>query len=733
MAPGLSAPPGVGAGAGLPPRPTFAPPASMPNINFNAPVIRMGTSGPPRDQGRGGDRDHNQNRRGLGMDRGGDHQRGQRENQTLVPPTREEVMRTIFIGKIPQAVSDDALERVLRAAGGLRRWTRAYDADGKACTFGFAEYEDAESLETAAEVLPDVEVPAKKVEAKQEENGETTARERTKLLVQVDEASKKYAEEWREKRGEDESALQFRIDSAKESLANVIMDIFNPSYNGADADGDIGMNDTEIKADPVTGEVLMIPITGEDELADIPAEMRETVAAEIQSFRDRSNRRDLERLKREEEMEATERRNGRVNRLASPPISAPTGPAGANGIPLGPREGPRGAPNGPKGYQNAQNGVNFVNGSHPIYITAEEEASDASDDELERRRQDKKQAEQDKLFQDYERRWLNRERSRAAAIDREQARDDGESTTIQKEKDAMARRLKDFNDDVEQSRRTEEYYRDKSSWLRNRAAFRSREKEMDDRDRAQEDREKARETEKLQHARGLADSFLDRQAEELQSRGITREPQKVKISLGAAAQRAQVAAPRRTIAEVEGLLEDEEETDTTTKRTLIPIKFDSAAEAAGLTEEERQQAARQLAADIPTDKKGLWAWKVQWEFMDESVVTDQIRPFVEKKMLEYLGVQEEMLVNVVEEHIKKRGSPEELIKELEGVSLVPHRFICLHYTNHQIAPRRRSRNPSQEAVANDHLLYRIGEARSFGLVKATYRTVARIHIEYILI
>ena len=99
------------------------------------------------------------------------------------------------------------------------------------------------------------------------------------------------------------------------------------------------MQEVEKQADPVTGEIITIPLTADDELSDIPAEMRETVAAEISAFRERSIRRDMERLKREEEMEAAERRNGRINRLASPPVSAPTGPAGgANGIPLGPRD-----------------------------------------------------------------------------------------------------------------------------------------------------------------------------------------------------------------------------------------------------------------------------------------------------------------------------------------------------------------------------------------------------------
>lgn len=115
------------------------------------------------------------------MDGGMDRPR--RENVALVPPTREEVMRSIFIGKIPPSMSDMDIENILRAAGSLRKWTRAYDADTKPCTFGFAEYEDAESLETATEVLQGIEVPAKKTELKPDQ-GETNGEiERVKLLV----------------------------------------------------------------------------------------------------------------------------------------------------------------------------------------------------------------------------------------------------------------------------------------------------------------------------------------------------------------------------------------------------------------------------------------------------------------------------------------------------------------------------------------------------------------------
>lgn len=468
--------------------------------------------------------------------------------------------------------------------------------------------------------------------------------------------------------------------------------IFHPTHAMVNEyDGDTTMQDTEVRSDPITGEVITIPITVEDELSDIPASMRETVAAEIAAFRDRSNRRDLERLRREEEMEALERQRNagpRVNRLASPPLSAPSGPAGgANGIPLGPRgdRGVQGAPSGPKGFQGVQvprdyqNGVAFVNGSASAqlsqYLGKEDEESDVDDEELERRRREKKGAAEEKAFLDYERRWLNRERSKAAAVEREKARDTEEDSLKVKEKEIVAKRLREWNDDAEATKKAEEYYRDRSVWLRNRAAFRGREAAADEVDRAAEERERAQEEAK---ARGLADSFLDRQANEIGERlagqAQQREPARFKLSLGAAAakaQQSQAQPKRRTVAEVEGLLEDEEEADTSAKRTLVPIQFDPSTVAdqnRHLSDEDRAQAVRQLAAEIPTDKEGLWSWDVQWEYLDETVIREQLRPFVEKKIVELLGVQEQMLVEVVEDAVKGKKGPDGLVEELEGVS-----------------------------------------------------------------
>lgn len=692
-APGTAPPPGVhhpninqaNRPSGLPSN--FQAPPNMPNINFNAPVIRLGTtSGKPATPGIPGRKDSETPnssgpRAGIGMDRSVDQARqAVRDNmQALIPPTKEEIVRTIFVRGITDGIGgNEGMEKILGTAGKLRRWDRATESTGKELAFGFAQFEDVESLWVASELLSDIQVPLKKQtpsEAAAKEDDTFEDFEKGTLQFRLDENSAKYIDAYKEDRS-DESAAEARLEAARGALKQIIKNFFYPPLQSkTDAEGDVTMGDGSGQ-NGENVEVVNIPLAQEDELADIPAEMRETVAAEIAAFRDRSIKRDMERLKREEELEAMERqRNGisRPSRLASPP------PSSANNIPLGPRGVPN-APSGPKGQKSElgkdyNRSISFINGgttNGKLAYNRDDDDDPASDEELERRRVAKQNAETEKLYLDAERRWLNRERSRTAALERERERDDTDANQLAKAREKTIQELKNFDDDVEVSRKSRDYYADRSLWMRNRAAFRAREIAADDIDRQAEEQERVKEEAEREQARGMADSFLERQAREMEQRQTSRvgmaAPQPFKLSLGAAAQKAQAqrsAPQRKTIAEVEGLLEDEEE-DSTTRRQLIPIKFEPAT-AAAMSDEEREQAVRALAQEIPSEKEGLWAWDVKWDYLDEGVIREKLRPFVEKKLVEYLGVQEQLLIEVVEEHLRKHNKPNELVEELAEV------------------------------------------------------------------
>ncbi|KAF2748649.1 hypothetical protein M011DRAFT_420826 [Sporormia fimetaria CBS 119925] len=686
--PGMAPPPGMAQPPpGVPPTQTPVgaprgmpgawgqPPPNMPNINFSAPVIRLGTSGPQRSSGAEGAAGRGPApaaRRGLGMDSGRD---GERQMQQLIPPSKEEIARTIFIGNIPAGVGgDEGMERILSCAGHLARWIRATDAHNKPQTFGFAEYGDAQSLETAAEIFKNVEVPSKRQEPGEHKEGDGTEIEKTKLLIMLDDASIKYAEEWKTRRGDDEATTQFRVDQAKEALDGVLRSLFYPPQPlPVDHNEDVHMHDAPTHdADGV--EVVNIAFNPEDELADIPAEMREIVAAEIAAFRDRSNRRDQERLRREEEIEAEERRrSGR----RSPPAAAPTGPggAGANGVPLGPRaeRGVQGAPSGPRGSQfprDYQDGVNFVNGgaiNNGVFINREDDNDPASDEEIERRRQKKRDEELDDLYKKKLSQWMKHENRNATSLERTSDRMRNEEAEKQKARDAQAKYLEEFDDDAEASRKSHLYYRDHSEYLRQRDRERDRELRDDAADRQQEQREMAVHQRKQEVARGQADAFLEQQAEELARAPSRQQAQPFKLSLTTATKKVEeAAASRRTVAEVENMLDDEEQAENPAgkKRALIPINFDASVRA-NLTAEEVAEAQQQLAREIPSDKQGLWEWKVSWEHLSPKIIDSDIRKWTEKKVLDIMGIQEDMLVDTVLGFLKERRRPQELVDELE--------------------------------------------------------------------
>ncbi|KAF3904299.1 hypothetical protein ABW21_db0204804 [Orbilia brochopaga] len=434
----------------------------------------------------------------------------------------------------------------------------------------------------------------------------------------------------------------------------------NPDGNSAPVDDDTA------KTEEDQPEVVTISLTVDDELADIPADMRETVSREIAAFRERSNRRDIERVKREEEIEQQERdrlSGSRGYRFSSPPASAPTGPsAGSNSIPVGPsrlrNDLPSSTPTGP-----AAQSVKFVNGSNNSRLPQEDDDSDASDSELEYRRKHKMGREADALFLDHERRWLNRERSRTSAIEREAARDREDSKREDIERTAMKLRLSDWDDDIEIERRVEDYYIDHSLWIRNRVQFRSREKDMDARDKALEERllDNEKKSSEIANSQGLREKAT---STDTRFAGKEAQQPRIKLSLGASVRNkaTDVTRPRRTVADIEGLLEDEEEDTSKARRVLIPIQYE---ETAGPDDESREELVKALAAEIPSDKNGLWTWTVNWDFVDDAMIKEKLQPFVEKKIVEYLGVQEQELITFVLEHIKKRGSAADLVKELE--------------------------------------------------------------------
>jgi hypothetical protein len=313
-----------------------------------------------------------------------------------------------------------------------------------------------------------------------------------------------------------------------------------------------------------------------------------------------------------------------------------------------------------------------------ITVDREDETADESDEELERRRQEKREAELEEQYADAVRRWQNRERTRAAAQERERTREEIEKKKQAAERDRILSYLERWDDDKEARDMREEYYANRSGWVRRRAAAREAEARGDDRDRQAEQREKAEERKQEAEARGLADNFLDQMGISMPTSKTDGQASATagtgfggfKINLGASSKnQATKAMSAQPATEIEGLLEDEEDaveagvrrpelkplTDTST----VPLNGE------GLTDQEKREAQRDLAAEMPTSADAIFAYPIRWASVTPTIINDNLRPFIERKVVYYLGVQEELLVDTLLEGIKERRNPRELVKELE--------------------------------------------------------------------
>lgn len=207
---------------------------------------------------------------------------------------------------------------------------------------------------------------------------------------------------------------------------------------------------------------------------------------------------------------------------------------------------------------------------------------------------------------------------RTSALEREMQKSKVEDRPTT-DRESMLARLSKWDDDVEAERRSEEYYRDRQQWARNRVEYRRKETERDDRDRLLE----ARENQKGQsRAEALADSFLAQQAFEIGAKvnpSVLSGPQPLRLRMTRESIKTAPASPaKRTIEEAEGLLEEEEEEDyqasAKRKRQIIPLEYDREDSLHnGVSKQDRLQ---KLVSNIPSDTKGLWEYPVNWDELD---------------------------------------------------------------------------------------------------------------------
>ncbi|CAI2177866.1 17037_t:CDS:2 [Funneliformis geosporum] len=239
-----------------------------------------------------------------------------------------------------------------------------------------------------------------------------------------------------------------------------------------------------------------------------------------------------------------------------------------------------------------------------------------------------------------QRRWQHREETMATNREREAERDLDIREKQIRDREIMARKLAEWDDDVEAERGQEEYYRDRSRWWFHRQQFRARELALDESDRLREQQDIDAEQRRIEWERMLEEER--KQREEAIVMELNAEKEISTNSTNGTSQHNNVKA----------------------KLTLNLASKRRAALMAPAEEEEFDDE-EDLVENIPTDKEGLWNWNVKWEELDENILNKKLQPFVSKKIVGYLGVQEDELVFFVMDHLRNKKSAANLTKEME--------------------------------------------------------------------
>lgn len=105
------------------------------------------------------------------------------------------------------------------------------------------------------------------------------------------------------------------------------------------------------------------------------------------------------------------------------------------------------------------------------------------------------------------------------------------------------------------------------------------------------------------------------------------------------------------------------------KRKLVKVTYtDEQMRAAGIDpEEERRKRSREIINAIPTERDALFGHKMHWEAMDTMLIDSRLKPWVDRKITEFIGAPEPTLVDFICGKVAARTSPRDIVSEIVAV------------------------------------------------------------------
>jgi RNA-binding protein 25 len=123
---------------------------------------------------------------------------------------------------------------------------------------------------------------------------------------------------------------------------------------------------------------------------------------------------------------------------------------------------------------------------------------------------------------------------------------------------------------------------------------------------------------------------------------------------------------------------DEDDSNTQVKkRKLVPLDYsedkkakkdgEKKSEESLKSQEEKKKHIKSLIEKIPTEKDALFAYQLDWTAIDNNLMERKIRPWINKKIIEYIGEPEPTLVDFICSKVLAGSQPQVILQDVQMV------------------------------------------------------------------
>nr|CAH7737221.1 unnamed protein product [Callosobruchus chinensis]CAH7750829.1 unnamed protein product [Callosobruchus chinensis] len=85
------------------------------------------------------------------------------------------------------------------------------------------------------------------------------------------------------------------------------------------------------------------------------------------------------------------------------------------------------------------------------------------------------------------------------------------------------------------------------------------------------------------------------------------------------------------------------------------------------SQEEKRKHIKTLIEKIPTEKDALFAYQLDWSVIDNALMEKKIRPWINKKIIEYIGEPEPTLVDFICSKVLAGSQPQVILEDVQMV------------------------------------------------------------------